>query len=68
MKKLLYLLMFVFPIAICAQQPWYKSSPLDYIWQNVGNAGFSAGGTKYASLAISPSGQPYVVYQDYGNF
>ncbi len=59
--------MFVFPIAVCAQQPWYKSSPLDYMWQNVGNAGFSAGVASDISLAFSPSGQPYVAYEDYGN-
>jgi hypothetical protein len=65
MKKLICILVFVFSIAVCAQQPWYKSSPLDYMWQNVGNAGFSAGGANYTCLAFSPSdGQPYVAYED----
>ena len=52
MKKLIYLLMIVFPIAVCAQQPWYKSSPLDYMWQNVGNAGFSAGEAWYTKSCL----------------
>jgi hypothetical protein len=42
MKNLFYILMFLFPVVAGAQQGWYKSSPLDYMWQNVGNAGFSA--------------------------
>ena len=36
-------------------------------WVNVGSAGFSAGESEYESLAFSPSGQPYVAYQDYLN-
>jgi len=33
----------------------------------VGNWGFSAGEADYPSLAFSPSGQPYVAYEDHGN-
>jgi hypothetical protein len=37
-------------------------------WKNVGfSSGFSAGATKYISLAISPKGIPYVAYQDQKN-
>lgn len=33
-------------------------------WQNVGTAGFSAGSMDMPSLKFSPSGEPYVAYQD----
>jgi hypothetical protein len=36
-------------------------------WVNVGIADFSAKETDYTSLAFSPSGQPYVAYEDGGN-
>src|SRR5208283_1622323 len=64
MKKLFYILMLLFPVVAFAQQPWYKSSLLDYSWQDVGNAGFSAGESYWLSLAFSLSGQPYVAYSD----
>jgi hypothetical protein len=68
MKELFYVLMFVFPLVASAQQPWYKYSPLDYIWMNVGNTIFSAGEADFTSLAFSPSDSlPYVAYMDYGN-
>ena len=67
MKKLIYILMLVFPVVAFAQQPWYKSSSVAYAWQNVGNAGFSAGGTDYNCLSFSPSGQLYVAYCDQAN-
>src|ERR1035437_1151912 len=68
MKKLIYILIFLLPVAVCAQQDGYQSSPLDYIWQNVGNAGFSAGKAYFINLVFSPAGQPYVAYQDSTNF
>jgi hypothetical protein len=64
MKKLFYILLFFLQVIVCAQQSWDKSSPLDYIWMNVGNTGFSPGNTWGESLAFSPSGQPYVAYID----
>jgi hypothetical protein len=65
MKILIYILLFLFPVLAFAQQPWYKYSPMDYAWKNVGNNGFSAGGVSYTSLAFNPTnGQPYVAYQD----
>ena len=67
MKKLIYILIFLLPVAVCAQQDGYQSSPLDYIWQNVGNAGFSAGKVECTTLAFSPSGEPCVAYRDWGN-
>ena len=36
-------------------------------WVAVGNADFSSDTAVYVSLAISPSGEPYVAYMDYGN-
>ena len=37
------------------------------LWQNVGNAGFSAGAASYTSIAIDGSGTPFVVYRDEEN-
>jgi len=68
MKTIIYILVFLLPVLGLAQQPWYKSSPLDYMWKSVGDTGFSAGPVEYTNLSFSPSGQPYVVYEDYGNF
>ncbi len=67
MKNLIYLLLLLLPATVIAQKPWYKSSPLDYAWQNVGTAGFSAGEADYTSLAFNLSGDPYVAFQDWGN-
>jgi hypothetical protein len=67
MKKLIYMLIFLLPVVLCAQQSWYKSSPLNYMWMNVGNAGFSTGISENISLAFSASGEPYIAYTDYGN-
>jgi hypothetical protein len=67
MKKLTYILMFFLPAFVSAQFNLYKDSPLDFVWQNVGNAGFSDGISYYVSLAFSPSGEPYVVYSDAAN-
>ena len=61
--------MFLFPVVVFAQQPWYKYSQFDNTWQNVGNEGFSArGGVSYTSLAFNPiNSLPYVAYMDWGN-
>ena len=68
MKKIFYILMFLFPIVVSAQQSWYKSSPLDYMWMNVGKAGFSVGEIAYTSLAFNPvNSQPYIAYSDSAN-
>ena len=67
MKKLIYILLFLFPVVAIAQQPWYKYSPLDSAWQNVGNAGFSAGEAIFTCIAFSPSGELYAGYADEGN-
>ena len=68
MKKLIYILLLLFPVVCFTQQPWYKYSPLDYAWQNVGNAGFSAGDAEYTSIAFNPvDGYPYVAFQDWTN-
>ena len=64
MKKLIYLLLILCPIAVCAQQSWEKSSPLDLMWQNIGNAGFSTGQAGCLSLALNPSGEPFVAFRD----
>ena len=36
-------------------------------WVNVGNAGFSIGKVWYLSFEFSPSGEPYLAYQDWAN-
>jgi hypothetical protein len=36
-------------------------------WIIVGSEDFSVGDVGYTSLAFSPSGEPYVAYEDYGN-
>ncbi len=67
MKRLIRILLFLFPVVASAQSPWYKSSPLNYAWKNVGYAGFSQSGVAFTSLAFSPSGEPYVAFQDWAN-
>jgi hypothetical protein len=64
MKKLIYILMFLLPVVVFGQQPWYKSLPLDNIWVNVGDPGFTTGGAWCTSLAFSAAGQPYVAFVD----
>jgi len=42
-----------------------QSSPLNYAWKYVGDAGISAGEADYTSLAFNPSdGEPYISYCD----
>lgn len=67
MNRPFYILIFFLPVVICAQQPWDKSSPLDSVWKNVGQPGFSAGRAWFINLAFSPSGEPYIAYVDKGN-
>src|SRR5271157_2181410 len=68
MKKLFYILLFLFPVVVFPQQPWYKFSPLNYVWSDVGNADFSAGTAKYTSLALNPvNDQPCMAYSDWAN-
>lgn len=50
-----------------AQQPGDKYSPSNYMWKDVGNAGFSAGQMEAPSLAFSSSGELYVAYCDVAN-
>src|ERR1035437_5849547 len=67
MKRIICIIMFLYPFVGSTQQACYKSSQLDYRWKIVGNAGFSAGRADYTSLAFSPSGELYVAYTDWGN-
>lgn len=49
----------------------YKLTVINFInnqWNIVGNQGFTAIYADRFDLAISPSGAPYVVYDDYNNF
>ena len=62
MKKLIYILLFLFPVIAFAQQPWYKDSPIDYVWKYVGNAQF-APCYGSPSLVFSPSGEPFVAFE-----
>lgn len=65
MKRIIYIFLFLLPVVSVAQQTWYKSSPLDYMWMNVGNAGFSGRMVRDIGLACHPiSGQPYVAFCD----
>jgi hypothetical protein len=64
MKKVIYILLLFVPVVVFSQQSWYKSSPSDQMWIYVGNYGFSAGEVDFTCLAFSPSGQPYVAYED----
>ena len=67
-EKIILHLIFLFPVVAFAQRPWYKYFPTDYMWMNVGNAGFSAGEIAYTSLAFNPvNSQPYVAYTDSSN-
>jgi hypothetical protein len=68
MKKSIYILIFLLPLIIQAQTPWVKESPEDYTWKYVGNPGLSSSWAYYTSLAISPSGQPYLAFEDVGNY
>jgi len=62
MKKLIFILLLLLPIVGFAQQPWFKYSPMDYAWKNVG---FSEGQAVYTSLAFSPlDDNPYVAYMN----
>jgi len=64
MKKLFFLIMFLYQFVAFAQNNWVKSSPSGNGWQNVGNAGFSLGEAGWISLALNPSSQPYVAFRD----
>ncbi len=65
MKTFIYILFLLVPIVVYPQLDSYKSSPMDCIWQNVGNPGFSAGTINYTSIAVNPvNEQPYVAYVD----
>ncbi len=65
MKTRIFILWLVLPIVVYSQQSFYKSSSSDYLWQNVGNSGFSQAGSYYTSLAFNPiDGQPYVAFAD----
>ena len=67
MKKLFYILLLLILVVACTQQGWAQSSPTNYAWKYVGNAGFSAGGADYTSLAFNPSGDLYITYEDIEN-
>ena len=67
MKRVICLLACILPIVVFAQQPGFKSSTSDNYWTNVGNSGFSELAANYISLAVSPSGQPFVAYMDYAH-
>ena len=67
MKKLIFILIFLYPVIAGAQQGRNKSFPLDNVWMNVGNAGFSEGNAYSTCLAIGPAdGQPYIAFSDEG--
>lgn len=66
MKKFSFIICILFlSFIVYAQQPWIKSSPLNDMWMNVGNLGFSPGGALNINLVFNPiDNQPYVTYVD----
>jgi hypothetical protein len=64
MKKMFCILIILIPFVVYAQQRVDKYSPLDYLWMNIGKAGFSPMHIASTSLAFSPSGEPYVAFID----
>lgn len=64
MKRIFYHFISLVPLICFAQESLYKSSPLEYLSMNVGNASFSAGRTYYINLAFSPNGEPFVASSD----
>ncbi len=68
MKTLFNIIFFFVPLIFYAQEGCYKTTSFYSLWQNVGNAGFSAGEADFISFAFrSSDGQPYIAYVDYGN-
>jgi hypothetical protein len=67
MKRIAAVLIFIIPLCTFSQQSHSGFSPADYMWMNVGTAGFSIAKTEYTGLAFDSTGQPFVAYCDYGN-
>ena len=68
MKKMLSAMACLLPVVLvlgCPTPP--GGSRTTSSWQVVGSAGFSAGSAINLSLAIDPSGTPYVAYEDGAN-
>jgi hypothetical protein len=65
MKRLIYILFISIPILVNAQQSWYKSSPRNYMWMNVGTSDYLTESDYWTCLAFNPiNGQPYVAFYD----
>ena len=61
----MYILLMLSTAAAFSQPTCLKNAPLGNLWENVGDAGFSAGQAYYTSLAFNPAdGKPYVAYVD----
>ena len=67
MNKSICFLLLLFPVVAISQPGRYKSSPIEYMWKNVGNAGFTEGVANFTSLAFSIGDQPYVAFQNGAN-
>ena len=67
MKRIIYIVILLLPVAVSAQESWLKGSPLGYAWKTVGTVGFSAGMAIPANIALNPSGEAYVAYGDGAN-
>jgi len=65
MKKLISLFLLLNSIVVYSQHSWPKSSPLDYQWMYVGNAGFSLSNVGKLRLVLSETCQPFVAYTGY---
>lgn len=51
---------------VLSQEDWITSSPLDYMWKNVGVKGFSLARCDYLTFALNSTGRPFVAYSDAG--
>jgi len=64
MKNLLLCFLICFPLYTIAQHNEITSMASDSTWKYVGSPGFSLSPINFNSIAISPTGQPYVIYDD----
>lgn len=67
MKRIIYLFLVFAPIIGYPQQSRNNLSPSDYLWMNVGNAGFSEGEVEFTDIAFDSTGIPYIAFRDFSN-
>jgi len=67
MKNVFCFFLFLSQLAASAQFPFSPASPVDYMWKFAGNAGLSEDRAEDISLAVGPSGEPYLTYTDFAH-